>query len=289
MRQLKMQKSITNREAASLDKYLLEIRREGLITPEEEVKLAKKIHAGDLVALEKLVKSNLCFVVSIAKQYQNQGLSLPDMINEGNLGLIKAAGLYDETRGFKFISYAVWWIRQKIMEAISLNSKIVRLPRSKIDDIIKLNKISSKLEQEFERTPTIEEISLVAEMIHGHVVDAIDHDQKDKSLDRQLGFENSGSDTMLGMITNENSPQPDEILMNESLRKELERSLSTLSARASDTLKLFFGLNGNPDGISLEEIAEKLKITRERVRQIKKKAIKMLRVKQRSRLLKACY
>ncbi|MFN3917996.1 MAG: RNA polymerase sigma factor RpoD/SigA [Flavobacteriales bacterium] len=284
MRQLKITKSITNRESQSLDKYLQEIGREGLITAEEEVELARKIKQGDQVALEKLTKANLRFVVSVAKQYQNQGLTLPDLINEGNLGLIKAAQRFDETRGFKFISYAVWWIRQSILQALAEQSRIVRLPLNQVGSLNKINKAFSKLEQEFERPPSADELAEVLDIPEDKVADTMRVSGRHISVDAPLveGEDNS----LLDVLVNNDSPKADRLLMMESLQREIERSLSTLTERERDVIKLFFGIGMN-HGLTLEEIGAKFDLTRERVRQIKEKAIRRLRHTSRSKLLKA--
>jgi RNA polymerase primary sigma factor len=284
MRQLKITKSITNRESASLDKYLQEIGREELITAEEEVQLAKRIRDGDQIALEKLAKANLRFVVSVAKQYQNQGLSLPDLINEGNLGLIKAAGRFDETRGFKFISYAVWWIRQSILQSLAEQSRIVRLPLNQVGSLNKINKAYSKLEQIFEREPSAEEISTHLELPMDKVADTMKVSGRHVSMDAPLL--NGEDNSLLDVLINYDSPRADNTLMNESLQREIERSLSTLTERERDVIKLFFGI-GEQHGLTLEEIGAKFDLTRERVRQIKEKAIRRLRHSSRSKLLKA--
>ena len=284
MRQLKITKSITNRESASLDKYLQEIGREDLITAEEEVVLAKKIRDGDERALAKMVKANLRFVVSVAKQYQNQGLSLPDLINEGNLGLIKAARRFDETRGFKFISYAVWWIRQSILQALAEQSRIVRLPLNQVGSLNKINKAYSRLEQEFEREPTASELSVVLELPEDKVADTMRVSGRHVSMDAPLL--NGEDNSLLDVLINHDSPRADRLLMNESLQKEIERSLATLTERDRDVIKLFFGI-GCIHGLTLEEIGAKFDLTRERVRQIKEKAIRRLRHSSRSKLLKA--
>jgi RNA polymerase primary sigma factor len=284
MRQLKITKSITNRESASLDKYLQEIGREDLITAEEEVVLAKKIRDGDERALAKMVKANLRFVVSVAKQYQNQGLSLPDLINEGNLGLIKAARRFDETRGFKFISYAVWWIRQSILQALAEQSRIVRLPLNQVGSLNKINKAYSRLEQEFEREPTAAELSSVLELPEDKVADTMRVSGRHVSMDAPLL--NGEDNSLLDVLVNHDSPRADRLLMNESLQKEIERSLATLTERERDVIKLFFGI-GCQHGLTLEEIGAKFDLTRERVRQIKEKAIRRLRHSSRSKLLKA--
>jgi RNA polymerase primary sigma factor len=283
MRQLKITKSITNRESASLDKYLQEIGREELITADEEVSLAKRIREGDQVALEKLTKSNLRFVVSVAKQYQNQGLSLPDLINEGNLGLIKAAKRFDETRGFKFISYAVWWIRQSILQALAEQSRIVRLPLNQVGSLNKINKAFSKLEQQFEREPSAEELSDILELPQDKVADTMRVSGRHVSMDAP--FVNGEENSLLDVLVNHDSPRADNMLMNESLQREIERSLSTLTERERDVVKLFFGIGIN-HGLTLEEIGAKFDLTRERVRQIKEKAIRRLRHNSRSKLLK---
>ncbi|MBL7889298.1 MAG: RNA polymerase sigma factor RpoD/SigA [Bacteroidetes bacterium] len=284
MRQLKITKSITNRESASLDKYLQEIGREELITADEEVALAKRIREGDQVALEKLTKSNLRFVVSVAKQYQNQGLSLPDLINEGNLGLIKAAKRFDETRGFKFISYAVWWIRQSILQALAEQSRIVRLPLNQVGSLNKINKAFSKLEQEFEREPSAEELSEILELPQDKVADTMRVSGRHVSMDAP--FVNGEENSLLDVLVNHDSPRADNGLLNESLQREIERSLSTLTERERDVVKLFFGIGVN-HGLTLEEIGAKFDLTRERVRQIKEKAIRRLRHNSRSKLLKS--
>ena len=284
MRQLKITKQITNRETASLDKYLQEIGREGLITAEEEVDLARRIRQGDDVALNKMVKANLRFVVSVSKQYQNQGLSLPDLINEGNLGLIKAAKRFDETRGFKFISYAVWWIRQSILQALAEQSRIVRLPLNQVGSLNKINKAFSALEQKFEREPSAEELSEVLEIPEEKISDTMRVSGRHVSMDAP--FVQGEDNSLLDVLVNHDSPRADSQLMNESLQKEIERSLSTLTERERDVVKLFFGIGLN-HGLTLEEIGAKFDLTRERVRQIKEKAIRRLRHTSRSKLLKA--
>jgi RNA polymerase primary sigma factor len=284
MRQLKITKSITNRESQSLEKYLQEIGREELITAEEEVRLARKIKEGDQNALDRLTKANLRFVVSVAKQYQNQGLSLPDLINEGNLGLIKAAKRFDETRGFKFISYAVWWIRQSILQALAEQSRIVRLPLNQVGSLNKISKAYSKLEQEFEREPSPEEISKILEIPMEKVSDTMRVSGKHVSMDAP--FVQGEDNSLLDVLENSDSPRADHFLMNESLQREIDRSLSTLTEREREVIKLFFGI-GMPHGLTLEEIGAKFDLTRERVRQIKEKAIRRLRHKSRSKLLKA--
>lgn len=284
MRQLKIAKQVTNRDTASLDKYLQEIGRVDLITADEEVELAKKIKDGDQRAMEKLVKANLRFVVSVAKQYQNQGLTLPDLINEGNLGLIKAAQRFDETRGFKFISYAVWWIRQSILQALAEQARIVRLPLNKIGSINKINRAFADLEQRFEREPSPEEIAEVLEMSEQEVKESIHNAGRHVSMDAPLQEGEDGD--MYDVIKSGESPSPDVSLLNESLRNEIERSLSTLTPREADVVRLFFGLSGET-AMSLEEIGEKFDLTRERVRQIKEKAIRRLKQGSRNKLLKS--
>jgi RNA polymerase primary sigma factor len=283
MRQLKIIKQVTNRETPSLDKYLHEIGRVELITAEEEVELARHIRQGDEKALEKLVNANLRFVVSVAKQYQNQGLSLPDLINEGNLGLIKAAQRFDETRGFKFISYAVWWIRQSIMQALAEQARIVRLPLNKIGYINKINKTLADLEQKFEREPSILEVAQALELVPGDVKEAIRTAGRHVSMDAPIGQDEEGS--MYDILLNSDTPSPDKGLVNDSLRKEIERVLSTLGERESNILKLYFGLNEKHPH-TLEEISEEFGLTRERVRQIKEKAIKRLKQTTRCKNLK---
>jgi RNA polymerase primary sigma factor len=285
MRQLKITKSITNRESASLDKYLQEIGREELITAEEEVTLAKKIQEGDERALEKLTRANLRFVVSVAKQYQNQGLSLPDLINEGNLGLIKAAKRFDPTRGFKFISYAVWWIRQSILQALAEQSRIVRLPLNQVGSLNKLNKTFSRLEQQFEREPLPEELSEILELPMDKVKDTMQLSGKHVSVDAPFA-NGDDNNSLLDVLVNHDSPRADSMLIKESLKREIERSLSTLNEREKEVVKLFFGLDV-PHPLTLEEIGAKFALTRERVRQIKEKAIRRLRHTSRSKLLKA--
>ncbi len=284
MRQLKITKSITNRESQSLDKYLQEIGREDLITAEEEVELAKRIKQGDQLALERLTKANLRFVVSVAKQYQNQGLSLPDLINEGNLGLIKAAQRFDETRGFKFISYAVWWIRQSILQALAEQSRIVRLPLNQVGSLNKINKAFSRLEQEYERAPSADELAQALEVPEHKVSDTMKVSGRHVSMDAP--FEEGEENTLMDVLVNQDSPKADHSLLNESLIQEIDRSLSTLTKREKDVVKLFFGIGMN-HGLTLEEIGAKFDLTRERVRQIKEKAIRRLRHTSRSKLLKA--
>lgn len=283
MRQLKITKQVTNRETASLDKYLQEIGKVELITAQEEVELAQKIKAGDQRALEKLTKANLRFVVSVAKQYQNQGLTLPDLINEGNLGLIKAAQRFDETRGFKFISYAVWWIRQSILQALAEQSRIVRLPLNKIGSINKINKAYAALEQAHERPPSAEEIATKLEMSEMDVKESMLNSGRHVSMDAPLV---EGEDSNLyDVLNSHDSPNPDDDLMVDSLRTEIERSLTTLTPREGDVIRLYFGLNGQHP-LTLEEIGEKFDLTRERVRQIKEKAIRRLKHASRSKILK---
>ncbi|WP_266205384.1 sigma-70 family RNA polymerase sigma factor [Pontibacter kalidii] len=274
MRQLKISKQITNRESQSLDKYLQEIGKVDLLTPDEEVSLAQRIKEGDQFALEKLTKANLRFVVSVAKQYQNQGLSLGDLINEGNLGLIKAAKRFDETRGFKFISYAVWWIRQSILQALAEQSRIVRLPLNRVGSLNKISKSFSELEQKFEREPSPEEIAEVLELTTAEVVDTLKISGRHVSVDAP--FVQGEENRLLDVLENEDEESPDMGLMNDSLRKEVQRALSTLTKREADVITLYFGLNGE-HSLTLEEIGEKFNLTRERVRQIKEKAIRRLR------------
>lgn len=282
MRQLKITKSITNRESASLDKYLQEIGKEDLITVEEEVELAQRIRKGDQKALEKLTRANLRFVVSVAKQYQNQGLSLPDLINEGNLGLIKAAEKFDETRGFKFISYAVWWIRQSILQALAEQSRIVRLPLNQVGSLNKINKAFSRFEQENERRPSPEELADTLDLPAEKVADTLRVSGRHISVDAP--FVEGEDNSLLDVLVNDDSPVADRTLINESLSTEVERALSTLTERERDIIKLFFGINCQE--MTLEEIGEKFGLTRERVRQIKEKAIRRLRHSSRSKLLK---
>ncbi len=283
MRQLKISKQITNRESQSLDKYLQEIGKVDLLTPDEEVTLAQRIKEGDQLALEKLTKANLRFVVSVAKQYQNQGLSLGDLINEGNLGLIKAAQRFDETRGFKFISYAVWWIRQSILQALAEQSRIVRLPLNRVGSLNKISKTFSELEQRFEREPSPDELAEVLDVTTAEVVDTMKISGRHVSMDAPFvqGEENS----LLDVLENDTEETPDQGLMNDSLRREVQRALSTLTQREADVISLYFGLNGE-HSMTLEEIGEKFNLTRERVRQIKEKAIRRLRHTSRSKALK---
>jgi len=284
MRQLKITKQVTNRDTLSLDKYLHEIGKVELLSAEKEVELAKRIKKGDRQALEILIKANLRFVVSVSKQYQNQGLSLPDLINEGNLGLIKSAERFDETRGFKFISYAVWWIRQSILQALAEQARIVRLPLNKIGSINKINKAFNKLEQEFQREPTTEEIAELMEFKPGIVEDALNFSGIHVSMDAPLREEEANN--MYDVMLNDDSPNPEEKLMDNSLRLEIERSLGTLGDRESEILRFYFGLNGY-QAHTLEEIGDEFGLTRERVRQIKEKAIKKLKNQYRNRLLKS--
>ena len=280
MRQLKITKSITNRESASLDKYLQEIGREELIGVDEEV---ERIRKGDQAALEKLTKANLRFVVSVAKQYQNQGLSLPDLINEGNLGLIKAAEKFDETRGFKFISYAVWWIRQSILQALAEQSRIVRLPLNQVGSLNKINKALSKFEQDNERMPSPDELAEILDIPRDKIADTLRVSGRHVSVDAP--FVDGEDNSLLDVLVNNDSPNADKGLVNESLNKEIERALSTLTERERDIVKDFFGIGTQE--MTLEEIGEKFGLTRERVRQIKEKAIRRLRHSNRSKLLKS--
>ncbi|HKL67948.1 MAG TPA: sigma-70 family RNA polymerase sigma factor [Bacteroidales bacterium] len=283
MRQLKITKQVTNRDTPSLDKYLQEIGKVDLISPEEEVELARRIKKGDKVALGKLVKANLRFVVSVAKQYQNQGMSLPDLINEGNLGLIKAAQRFDETRGFKFISYAVWWIRQAILQSLAEQARIVRLPVNKIGSINKINRAFAKLEQEFEREPSSQEIADVLQLAPEEVKEVLKSNGRTVSMDAPISSEEDND--MYDVLESDDNPSPDKHLMNESLTYEIERALSTLSPRESKVIKLYFGINLKHP-LTLEEIGEELGLTRERVRQIKEKALKRIQYTTRSKILK---
>ena len=283
MRQLKITKSITNRESASLDKYLQEIGREELVTPDEEVELAQRIRKGDQEALEKLTRANLRFVVSVAKQYQNQGLSLPDLINEGNLGLIKEAEKVDETRGFKFISYAVWWIRQSILQALAEQSRIVRLPLNQVGSLNKINKALSKFEQENERQPSNEELSEMIDVPKDKISDTLRVGSRHVSVDAP--FVEGEDNSLLDVLPNDDSPSADRGLVNESLNTEIERALSTLTDREREIIKSFFGIGCQE--MTLEEIGERFGLTRERVRQIKEKAIRRLKSPSRSKLLKS--
>lgn len=283
MRQLKITKSITNRESASLDKYLQEIGREELVSPEEEVELAQRIRKGDQRALDKLTRANLRFVVSVAKQYQNQGLSLPDLINEGNLGLIKAAEKFDETRGFKFISYAVWWIRQSILQALAEQSRIVRLPLNQVGSLNKINKAFSKFEQENERQPSSEELSEMIDVPKEKISDTLRVSGRHVSVDAP--FVDGEDNSLLDVLPNDDSPMADRGLVNESLSTEIDRALATLTTREREIVKSFLGIGCQE--MTLEEIGEKFGLTRERVRQIKEKAIRRLKSPSRSKLLKA--
>ncbi|CCX54227.1 MAG: RNA polymerase sigma factor RpoD/SigA [Bacteroides sp.] len=283
MRQLKITKSITNRESASLDKYLQEIGREELVSPEEEVELAQRIRKGDQEALEKLTRANLRFVVSVAKQYQNQGLSLPDLINEGNLGLIKAAEKFDETRGFKFISYAVWWIRQSILQALAEQSRIVRLPLNQVGSLNKINKALGKFEQENERQPSTEELADMIDIPKDKIADTLRVSGRHVSVDAP--FVEGEDNSLLDVLPNDDSPSADRGLTNESLGTEIERALQILTVREREIIKSFFGIGCQE--MTLEEIGERLDLTRERVRQIKEKAIRKLKKPSASKLLKS--
>ncbi len=281
---MKITKQFTNRENLSLDKYLQEIGKVDLLKPEEEVDLAIKIKRGDKIALEKLTKANLRFVVSVAKQYQNQGLSLGDLINEGNLGLIKAAKRFDETRGFKFISYAVWWIRQSILQALAEQSRIVRLPLNRVGALNKIGKAYSNLEQEFEREPNATELATELGMDIAEIADALKVAGRHVSMDAP--FVQGEDNRLIDVLKNDQQPTPDQTLMMESLKSEIDRALSTLSEREAEVIKLYFGLN-EEHSLTLEEIGEKFNLTRERVRQIKEKAIRRLRHASRSKNLRA--
>jgi len=284
MRQLKIVKQVTNRETPSLDKYLHEIGKVELLSSEQEVELASKIRNGDVKALEKLIKANLRFVVSVSKQYQNQGLSLPDLINEGNVGLIKAAQRFDETRGFKFISYAVWWIRQSILQALAEQARIVRLPLNKIGSINRINKAFSDLEQIYEREPSVQEIAEVLEMASDDVKEAMKSAGRHVSMDAPI--KDDEESTLYDVLLSKDEPGPDKALLNDSLRREIERVLSLLTYREANILRLYFGINTKYQ-YTLEEIGQEFNLTRERVRQIKEKAIKRLKNATRSKLLKA--
>ena len=286
MRQLKITKQVTNRETASLDKYLQEIGRVDLITADEEVELARRIQAGDRAALERLTKANLRFVVSVAKQYQNQGLSLPDLINEGNVGLIKAAKRFDEKRGFKFISYAVWWIRQSILQALAEQARIVRLPLNKIGTINKINRAFSELEQRLERPPSADELAEFLDVSVADVRQSVQNTGRHVSMDAPLVDGDESSSSMYDVLPNDSLPTPEKNLMLDSLRKEIERSLSTLTLREGDVVRLYFGLSGLQP-MTLEEIGDRFDLTRERVRQIKEKAIRRLKHTSRSRMLQS--
>lgn len=283
MRQLKINKSITNRESQSLDKYLQEIGKEELVSVEEEVELAQRIKKGDRKALEKLTKANLRFVVSVAKQYQNQGLSLPDLINEGNVGLIKAAEKFDETRGFKFISYAVWWIRQSILQAIAEQSRIVRLPLNQVGSVNKINKVLNKFEQEYERKPSIEEISEKVDLPEDKIDDVLKINSRHVSVDAP--FADGEDNGLLDVLVNDDSPMADKSLVLESLRAEINTALQDLNERERNVIEAFFGIN-QPE-MTLDEIGSKYGLTRERVRQIKEKAIRRLRNSTKNKILKA--
>lgn len=283
MRQLKISQSITNRESASLEKYLQEIGHEELLTPEQEVELAQRIKKGDREAQEKLVKANLRFVVSVAKQYQNQGLSLDDLINEGNLGLIKAAEKFDETRGFKFISYAVWWIRQTILQAIAEQSRIVRLPLNQVGSVNKVNKMASKFEQENERKPNVDELAASTDLSAEKVEDALNLSGRHVSMDAP--FAGDETNTLIDVLPNQNIPAADEELVKQSLKDEIANALAVLSEKERNIVESFYGING-PE-LTLEEIGNKYGLTRERVRQIKEKAIRHLRHNTKSQVLKA--
>ncbi|HTF22199.1 MAG TPA: RNA polymerase sigma factor RpoD/SigA [Chryseolinea sp.] len=284
MRQLKISKQITNRESQSLDKYLQEIGKVDLITSEVEVELARRIREGDQVALEKLTKANLRFVVSVAKQYQNNGLSLGDLINEGNLGLIKAAGRFDEKRGFKFISYAVWWIRQSIMQALAEQSRIVRLPLNRIGSLTKISKTFSDLEQKFQREPSSEEVAEVIGVTTQEIIDNLKISGRHVSMDAPFAQGEEGS--LFDVLADSNASNPESDMMAESLVKEVQRSLATLTTREAEVISLYFGLN-NHESMTLEEIADKFDLTRERVRQIKEKATRRLRHTAKSKTLKS--
>lgn len=285
MRQLKIAKQVTNRETASLDKYLQEIGKVNLITAEEEVELARKIRAGDQQALDRMTKANLRFVVSVSKQYQNQGLSLPDLINEGNLGLIKAAQRFDEKRGFKFISYAVWWIRQSILQALAEQSRIVRLPLNKIGALNKINKAFSKLEQEYEREPTHDEIATILDVTEHEVKESMRNAGRHVSMDAPLSIMDENSGNLYDVYMSDDGESTEGGLLNESLRREIERALHTLTPREADVVRLYFGLSGS-NALTLEEIGEKFNLTRERVRQIKEKSIRRLKHTSRSKILR---
>jgi len=285
MRQLKIVKQVTNRETASLDKYLQEISREDMISADEEVQLAIKIRQGDKKALERLTRANLRFVVSVSKQYQNQGLTLPDLINEGNIGLIKAAERFDETRGFKFISYAVWWIRQSILQALAEQARIVRLPLNKIGVINKINRAYSELEQKYERPPSDDELAEVLECSSEDVRQSMANIGRHISMDASLVEGDDSSSNMYDLLPNDSLPSPESELTKESLRNDIERSLKTLTSREGDVVRMYFGLSGRYP-LTLEEIGEKFDLTRERVRQIKEKAIRRLKHTSRSRMLK---
>lgn len=284
MRQLKIVKQITNRESQSLDKYLSEIAKVDLISAEQEVELALRIKSGDQIALQKLAKANLRFVVSVAKQYQNNGLSLGDLINEGNVGLIRAASRFDETRGFKFISYAVWWIRQAIMQALAEQSRVVRLPLNRVGSLNKISRTYAALEQRFEREPSSEELAKELEM----TTEEVETNQRlsGRAVSMHAPFVQGEDNSLLDTLEDENEVTPDQHLMDNSLKQEIARSLSTLTDRESEVIASYFGLNGSP-AMTLEEIGDKFSLTRERVRQIKEKATRKLRNGYRSKLLKS--
>jgi RNA polymerase primary sigma factor len=285
MRQLKITQSITNRESASLEKYLQDIGKEGMVTPHEEVELARRIKQGDHDALDKLTRANLRFVVSVAKQYQNQGMSLPDLINEGNLGLIKAAQRFDETKGFKFISYAVWWIRQSILQAIAEQSRMVRLPLNQIGAMNKVKKALSKLEQQYGRDPSPEEISAVVDLSYGQVRDVLRVTNRPVSMDAPFD-NNDENNTLLDVLANDDTPGTDSSLIDQSLTEDINRSLSTLSKREAEVIRMFFGI-GTKHSMSLDEIGVELSLTRERVRQIKETGLRRLKHNSRNKLLKS--
>ena len=284
MRQLKIAKQVTNRETASLDKYLQEIGRVDLISADEEVELARKIRAGDRLALERLTKANLRFVVSVSKQYQHQGLALPDLINEGNLGLIKAAERFDETRGFKFISYAVWWIRQSILQALAEQARIVRLPLNKIGNINKINRAFSELEQKFERPPSAEELAEFLSCSTEEIKQSLAQNGRHISMDAPLIESDESSSNMYDVLVGDSLPSPESNLVLESLRSDIRRSLTTLTPRESEVISMFYGLEGKAP-LSLEEIGDRFELTRERVRQIKEKAIRRLKHTSKNKML----
>ncbi|MFN8153320.1 MAG: RNA polymerase sigma factor RpoD/SigA [Bacteroidia bacterium] len=285
MRQLKITQSITNRESASLEKYLQDIGKEEMVTPQQEVELARRIKTGDHDALDRLTRANLRFVVSVAKQYQNQGMSLPDLINEGNLGLIKAAQRFDETKGFKFISYAVWWIRQSILQAIAEQSRMVRLPLNQIGAMNKVKKALAKLEQQYGRDPSPEEISQVVDLSYGQVRDVLRVSNRPVSMDAPFD-NNDENNTLLDVMANDDIPSTDSELMDQSLTEDINRSLSTLSKRESEVIRMFFGI-GTKHSMSLDEIGIELNLTRERVRQIKETGLRRLKHNSRNKLLKS--
>jgi len=286
MRQLKIAKQVTNRETDSLNKYLQDIGKVDLITADEEVELARKIRQGDRVALERLTKANLRFVVSVSKQYQNQGLALPDLINEGNVGLIKAAERFDETRGFKFISYAVWWIRQSILQALAEQARIVRLPLNKIGNINKINRAYSELEQKFERPPSADELAEFLNCSTEEVKQSLSQNGRHVSMDAPLVEGDESSSSMYDVMSGDSLPSPDSNLVLESLRRDIKSSLTTLTQRESDVISMFYGLEGKAP-MSLEEIGDRFDLTRERVRQIKEKAIRRLKHTTKNKTLKS--